>query len=454
MKRFLATVLAVVMCVNLLPVSLVYAAGTSETSTEETRNTEEETSDEGKAVVSDAESREETVTEEGQIQKKNTTENMEETTTETGKAATDTAAGVDMDISSPTALLMEASTGQVIYEKDVHTKRSPASVTKIMTLLLIFDAIESGQIKLTDEAVTSAYAKSMGGSQVYLEEGEKQTVETLIKCIVIASGNDAAVTMAEFISGSEAEFVKSMNERAMGLGMADTNFEDTCGLTESTNHYTSAYDVALMSRELITKYPQIEEYATIWMENITHTTAQGTSEFGLSNTNKLLKSYDGITGLKTGYTSQAMFCISATARRDGIDLISVIMAAPDSKTRNKDAATMLTYGFGKCNLYTDRNEEILANVFVPNGVEEEVAIAFEDHFRYLDLSGSALTGITKEIVMNEEVTAPIEEGSIAGRAIYYMNGQEIGSVHILYANSVEKASLIDYFIKVLKKSCI
>lgn len=452
MKRFLITVLAIIMCFDLLSVSLVYAA---ETSTTETINTEEEAIAGEEAVVTEEESVEKPMVEQEQVLEENADENTEETTPEAQTAVTDTTTeNIDLDITSPIALLMEASTGQVIYEKDVHTKRSPASVTKIMTLLLIFDAIESGQIKLTDEAVTSAHAKSMGGSQVYLEEGEKQTVETLIKCIVIASGNDAAVTMAEFISGSEAEFVKSMNERALGLGMTNTNFEDACGLTESTNHYTTAYDIALMSRELIIKYPQIEQYATIWMENITHTTAQGVSEFGLSNTNKLLKSYDGITGLKTGYTSLAMFCISATARRDGINLISVVMAAPDSKTRNKDAATMLTYGFGKCNLYTDQNEEVLANVLVTNGVEEEAAIVFEGHFTYLDLSGVALTGITKEIVLNEEVTAPIEEGSVAGKAIYYMDGQEIGSVNILYANSVEKASFIDYFLKTLQKFCV
>ena len=177
---------------------------------------------------------------------------------------------------------MEASTGQVIYEKDADEKRSPASVTKVMTLILIFDALQSGKIQLTDEVVTSAHAKSMGGSQVFLEEGEKQTVETLIKCIVIASGNDASVAMAEYIAGSEDEFVRMMNERAASLGMSNTHFVDCCGLTESPDHYTTARDIAIMSRELINKYPQIHNYSTIWMENITHVTKQGTKEFGLS----------------------------------------------------------------------------------------------------------------------------------------------------------------------------
>ena len=194
-----------------------------------------------------------------------------------------------VQIAAPSAILMEASTGQVIYEKDADEKRSPASVTKVMTLILIFDALQSGKINLTDEVVTSAHAKSMGGSQVFLEEGEKQTVETLIKCIVIASGNDASVAMAEYIAGSEDEFVRMMNERAASLGMSNTHFVDCCGLTESPDHYTTARDIAIMSRELINKYPQIHNYSTIWMENITHVTKQGTKEFGLSNT---------LTGLK------------------------------------------------------------------------------------------------------------------------------------------------------------
>ena len=184
---------------------------------------------------------------------------------------------------------MEASTGQIIYEKNGDEKRSPASITKIMTLILIFDALENGKIQMTDQVVTSAYAKSMGGSQVFLEEGEVQTVETLIKCIVVASGNDASVAMAEYIAGDEKTFVDMMNQRAQGLGMSNTHFEDCCGLTESPTHVTSAKDIAIMSRELINRYPQIHNYSTIWMDTITHVTNQGTKEFGLSNTNKLLK---------------------------------------------------------------------------------------------------------------------------------------------------------------------
>ena len=249
------------------------------------------------------------------------------------------------EISAPGAVLMEPSTGTVLYEKNGEEQRSPASITKIMTLLLIFEALEDGQITLEEEAVTSAYAKSMGGSQVFLEEGEKQTVETLIKCIVVASGNDASVVMAEHLAGSEEEFVKRMNEKAGELGMIHTQFEDCCGLTDSEEHYTTASDVAIVSRELITRFPRILEYSSIWMENIIHRTAQGEKEFCLTNTNKLIRSYEGCVGLKTGSTSVAKYCVSAVAQRGEMTLLAVVMGAPDAKVRFKDAAALLDYGF-------------------------------------------------------------------------------------------------------------
>ena len=266
-------------------------------------------------------------------EEKNTGDNTSDTDTQQENVSPNTPATDDTLIQAPSALLMEATTGTVIYEKDPDTRRSPASITKIMTLILIFDALENGTLKMTDTVTTSAYAKSMGGSQVFLEEGETQDVETMIKCIVIASGNDASVAMAEHIGGSEQEFVRQMNERAAGLGMENTHFVDCCGLTDSTDHYTTARDIALMSRELITKYPKILEYSSIWMENITHVTRQGSKEFGLTNTNKLLRSYEGCVGLKTGSTSLAKYCVSAVAARNGITLISVVMAAPDYKVR-------------------------------------------------------------------------------------------------------------------------
>nr|WP_314460200.1 D-alanyl-D-alanine carboxypeptidase family protein [uncultured Clostridium sp.] len=355
-------------------------------------------------------------------------------------------------LQSPSAILMEASTGQVIFEKDADEKRSPASITKIMTLILIFDALESGKIKLTDEVVTSAHAKSMGGSQVFLEEGEVQTVETLIKCIVVASGNDASVAMAEYIAGTEDEFVKMMNERAAALGMANTHFEDCCGLTESPTHVTTARDIAVMSRELINKYPQIHNYSTIWMENITHVTKQGTKEFGLSNTNKLLKMATNfqVTGLKTGSTSIAKYCLSATAEKDGVRLIASIMAAPDYKVRFADAQTLLNYGYANCKLYEDKEMLPLPDMIVDNGVEEKVPLKYGGSFSYLSLKGEDFTAIEKKLELVPSVTAPIEDGQAAGSLIYTLGGKKIGEVPVLTAGAVREAKFGDYLKRLLR----
>lgn len=346
-------------------------------------------------------------------------------------------------IASPSGVLMEAQTGTVIFEKDKDTRRRPASITKIMTLILIFDALGNGNLNLEDTVTTSAYAKSMGGSQVFLEEGETQDVETMIKCIVVASGNDASVAMAEHIAGSEQEFVKQMNERAKGLGMENTHFEDCCGLTESENHYTTAYDVALMSRELITKYPKVLEYSSIWMEDITHVTQKGTSTFTLTNTNKLIRSYEGCVGLKTGSTSLAKFCLSAVAKRDGITLISVVMAAPDYKARLKDASAMLNYGFSKCSLYTDENPPKLSSVAIKKGVEKEAEVTYKGGFQYLRMDGKVIGEIKKELNLPKEVPAPVKKGEKAGELYYYMDGEKIGTVDVLYAESVRKATYAD-----------
>lgn len=348
-------------------------------------------------------------------------------------------------IQAPAAILMEASTGTVIYEKNADEAKNPASVTKIMTLLLIFDALHSGKIKLTDEVVTSAHAKSMGGSQVFLEEGEVQTVETLIKCIVIASGNDASVAMAEYIGGDEGTFVKMMNERAKGLGMQQTNFEDCCGLTDSTTHALSARDIALMSRELITKYPEIFNYSTIWMENITHVTKQGTKEFGLSNTNKLLKMATNfeVTGLKTGSTSLAKYCLSATARKDGVELIAVVLAAPDFKVRFSDAQTLLNFGYANCKMYRDEDPGSVPEARIVSGIKDTASTRLNGTFSYLSLKGEDFGGIEKEWVFEEDLTAPINEGDILGRLVYRLNGQEIGQVEIIAAESIRKANFLD-----------
>ena len=345
----------------------------------------------------------------------------------------------DLELASQEAVLMEASTGKILFEKASHEKRSPASVTKIMTVLLAFEALEKGQIHLEDEVVTSAYAKSMGGSQVFLEEGEKQTVQTLLKCILVSSGNDASVALAEYIAGSEMEFVNKMNEKAKTLGMNDTHFVDCCGLTDSDDHYTSANDIAIMSRELINRFPEVFDYSTIWIENITHVTQRGSSEFGLSNTNKLLRSYNGCNGLKTGSTSKALFCVSATALRNDIQLISVIMAGPDSKTRFKEAAQLLDYGFGKCRLYTDEEQMKFPSLKVRKGVQNQVTCHVKEDFRYLDTDGNDLAGIQRSIQLADTVTAPVQEGETAGYLVYTLDGKEIGKSELVFDKSVEKA---------------
>lgn len=355
----------------------------------------------------------------------------------------------DVAISSPSVILIESSTGQVIYELNSTERRSPASITKIMTLLLTFEAIESGKISLEDQVTTSAYASSMGGSQVYLAEGEVQTLDTLIKCIAVSSGNDASVAVAEYIAGSEQAFVDMMNEKAIALGMVDTHFEDCCGLSNSDNHYTSAKDVSIMSRELTTRYPDIFNYTTIWIENITHETRQGTSTFTLNSTNKLLKQNKWVTGLKTGSTDKAKYCFSATASKDGIDLIAVVMGAPDYKARFQDAQTLLAYGFSVSDIYIDENKDSLAALPVEGGIAEQAGVEYEGEFRYLDVSGSDLSTVEKVMDLPETVCAPVEKGEEAGRARYYLNGVEIGSVPVLYTESVEKAGYMDYLRKVV-----
>ena len=354
-----------------------------------------------------------------------------------------------VETESPSVILMEVTTGTVLAEKNAQEQRSPASITKIMTLLLIFEELEKGTLHLEDEVITSAHAKSMGGSQVYLEEGEKQTVETMIKCIVVASGNDASVAMAEHIAGSEAGFVDKMNQKAKELGMKDTHFEDCCGLTDSDGHYTTAEDVARMSRELITKYPQILKYSSIWMENITHVTAQGTKEFCLTNTNKLIRSMDGCVGLKTGSTSKARFCVSAVAKRENLTLLAVVMGAPDSKIRNRDAASLLNYGFGSCQMYEDKNEEKLSPAPVQRGVEDTVKCRILEPFCYLDMEGRNLENIEKEIQIKEGITAPVKKGDVLGKAVFMLDGEVIGETDIIATENVEKAGFFDYLKKIL-----
>ena len=359
----------------------------------------------------------------------------------------------DLELSAESAVIMEASGGQVLLEKNADEKKPPASVTKVMTLLLIFDALADGTITPDTEVTTSEYAASMGGSQVFLEAGEKQTVDTMIKCIAVASANDACVAMAEKIAGSEPAFVEKMNQRSAGLGMTNTHFVNCNGL-DTEGHLTTARDIALMSRELITKYSQIENYSTIWMENITHTTAKGSSEFGLSNTNKLIRQYEYATGLKTGSTSGAKFCLSATARKDGVNMIAVVMAEPDSKTRIKDAIAMLNYGFGKCSIYQDEKAlEKIVYAEVKHGMQEKAKGETLEGFRYVDTSGSDLSAVEKEVQIQKQ-TAPVKKGDQIGEVIYRLNEKTIGSVPVYATEGVGELTFGGAFLKILEEMMV
>ena len=359
-----------------------------------------------------------------------------------------------VSLTSPSAILMEASTGTVLFEKNPDEVRSPASITKIMTLLLTFEALEKGRIKLEDEVTTSTYAKSMGGSQVFLDEGEIQTVDTLIKCIAVASGNDASVAMAEYVAGSETEFVNMMNEKAAQLGMTNTHFLDCCGLSSDSAHHTTARDVAIMSRALITRYPQIYEYTKIWMEDITHVTRQGSKPFTLSSTNKLLKQYQWTTGLKTGSTNAAKYCFSATASKDGIDLIAVIMGAPDFKVRFSEARSLLEYGFALTRMYVDENKEPLGDILVTGGKVDQLGVEPKGIFRYLDTTGADFSQIQKNYLYADNVTAPVEQGTEVGYISFSLGGVELGRTPIIASETVEKAYFIDYLKKILLKYLI
>lgn len=357
----------------------------------------------------------------------------------------------EMELSAETAILMEAETGRVLFEREADKALPPASVTKVMTLLLIFDALEDGKITLDEEVTTSEYAASMGGSQVFLETGEKQTVDTMIKCIAVASANDACVAMAEKVAGTEEQFVQQMNDRAKGLGMEHTNFVNCNGL-DTDGHETTARDIALMSRELILNYPQIFDYTQIWMENITHITAKGESEFGLSNTNKLIRQYEYATGLKTGSTSQAKFCLSATGAKDGIQMIAVVMAEPDAKSRTKDAIKLLNYGFGRCSSYQDENvleEPVYAEV--EKGKEDKVTGICEEEFRYVDFDNADLGQIRKEVEM-DTVKAPVKKGEKIGKVSYFLNDTLIGEVPVLAEMSVRKMKYTDAVSEILEKA--
>ncbi len=347
------------------------------------------------------------------------------------------------EIEAPCAILTEASTGRVIYEKNADESLHPASITKIMTLLIIFDAIDDGSIAPDDTVTVSEHAASMGGSQVFLEPGETQSVETMIKCIAIASANDACVAMAEHISGSEDAFVQSMNERAEALGMNNTHFVNCCGL-DADGHMTTARDVAIMSRELITAHPAIHDYSCIWMDTITHVTRRGESEFVLNNTNKLLKQYEWATGLKTGSTSLAKFCLSATARRNDIELISVIMASPSGKTRVSDSIALLNYGYGICSLYHDNNMPSIDVIPIKGGIRSDISVEYSSQMNYLFTDKYDASLIESHAEYLEDLEAPVQKGDVVGQLTYTYDGKFMDSVDIIASESIKKAVYGDY----------
>lgn len=362
--------------------------------------------------------------------------------------------GQKVEVTAKSAVLIEGSTGEILYELDKDKQLMPASITKIMTLLLIFEALETGKIHLEDEVSVSEHAASMGGSQVYLEPSEKQSVDTMIKCISIASANDASVAMAEYVGGSESEFVARMNEKAKELGMENTHFLNCCGLDDDIvqGHYSSAYDIALMSRELVSKYPQISNYSTVWMDSFTHTTKKGSSEFGLTNTNKLVRTYDGITGLKTGSTSKAKYCLSATAKRNGMDLIAVVMASESPKERFVDAAKLLDYGFANCRMYTDENEELLSvRLPIARGKQEDFGIMAEGDFSQVLMQGENEEDMEKKVIYQENLQAPIKKGDKVGEIRYYLKGSQMGTVAVIATEDVEKADYGDYLKKTFQR---
>ncbi len=345
-------------------------------------------------------------------------------------------------VSAPSALLMEVSTGKVLYEKNADEKRPPASVTKIMTLLLVFDALDAGKIKPEDPVTVSEYAASMGGSQVFLEPGETQSVETMIKCIAVASANDAAVAMAEHVGGSEKTFVGQMNKRAEELGMMHTHFKNCNGL-DTDGHETTARDIAKMSREMLRKHPQIEKYCKIWMEDITHETKKGKTTFGLSNTNKLIRHYAYATGLKTGSTGKAKFCISATAKKDDVELIAVIMAADDSKKRTKDAISLLEYGFGSCKVYREKENLKLKEIKLIRGKKDTFKIMPEEKFSYVLSQGEDLSKIKRSIHIKKNLHAPVKKGDKVGAIEYTLDGKTIGKVALVSKESVGRQGFFD-----------
>ena len=352
------------------------------------------------------------------------------------------AASAAPTVDAGAAVLMEKETGTVLCQQNAHDKLEPASVTKVMTLLLVMEAIDSGSLSTDDVVTVSAHAASMGGSQVYLKEGEQMTVHDLLKAVTVASGNDASVALAEHLAGSEEAFVERMNRRAAELGMADTCFVNCTGLP-AAGHLTSAYDIALMSRELIRNHPSIREYTTIWMDTLRD------GQFQLANTNKLIRFYEGATGLKTGSTDSAGFCLSATAERDGMELIAVVLKCASSDARSAAASSLLNYGFANYTLMDVYPSQALPPVEVLLGESETVQPILSTSSRVL-VEKSMVNQVTTQLSLCQDVEAPVEKGQKLGEMTVWVGEEQLQSIPIVADSAVERLSVPGIFTRLLK----
>ena len=343
-----------------------------------------------------------------------------------------------LNLTCESAILIEQTTGTVLYEKEAHTQLRPASVTKIMTILLIMEAIDNGQITMDTQVSCSENAASMGGSQIWLEVGESLTVDEMLKAICVVSANDCSVAMAEYIAGTEEAFVQKMNDKAKELGMNDTVFKNCHGIDED-GHVTSSYDIALMSKELLNKYPEVTNYTTIWMDTL----RDGESE--LVNTNKLIRTYEGATGLKTGSTSLALYNLSASATRNDLSLIAVVMRAPSSQERVNNAKTLLDYGFSNYEfIKTSTKDEVVQNVSVQKGVINNLNLVYENTNGTVIKKGNS-DGVKNEIIINEDIAAPIIKGDILGKVNFYLNDELIGTSNLIAQEEVKKINSLNMF---------
>lgn len=346
-------------------------------------------------------------------------------------------------LSSASALLMEKETGTILLQQNAHQKLEPASVTKVMTLLLVMEAVDSGRLSLDESVPVSAHAAGMGGSQVYLKEGERLSVSDLIKCVAVVSGNDCAVALAERLSGSESAFVEQMNQKAQALGMEDTHFVNCTGLP-APGHLTSAYDIALMSRQLLLHHPDIRQYTTIWTDSIRN------GAFGLTNTNRLIRFYDGATGLKTGFTASAQYCMSAAAQRNGMELIAVVMKAPTTAQRFQDASSLLDYGFANYALITPQPESPLAPVDVLLGRSKTVQPQLQRECHLL-VEKTQADQVTTRVDLAQDVQAPVDPGQTLGEFQVYVGNELRDSVPIVAAQGVDRLSVPGLFSQLLRR---